>query len=64
MDSKGRSLAGDQMVSDDGNHVVDHMVSDDGSHVVVHMVSNKGSGAAPFLQSMFHSFFPLAHHEC
>nr|POF16658.1 hypothetical protein CFP56_73584 [Quercus suber] len=47
--SKGRSLVGDQMVSDDGNHVIDHMVSDDGSHAVVHMVSNEGSGAASFL---------------
>ena len=31
VDSKVRSLAGDQRVSDDGNHAVDHMVSDEGS---------------------------------
>ena len=29
--SKVRSFAGDQRVSDDGNHVIDHMVSDEGS---------------------------------
>ena len=37
VDSKVRSLAEDQMVSDDGSHALNHMVSDE------------GSGAAPFL---------------
>ena len=37
VDSKVRSLVGEEMVSDDGNLAVDHMVSDE------------GSGAAPFL---------------